>query len=113
MVYARLQLEGVALSILTAMELWEGVERNRDPRQAARVLREFLRGVTILPFSHRVARRAARLRAELRRLGRPLEQRAIDILIAATALEYDLVMVTSDRDFDDIPGLKRLDARST
>src|SRR5436190_1417594 len=76
-VYARIQSDGVALSILTVMELWEGVERNRDPKQAARVLREFLRGVTILPFSRRVARRAARLRAELRRLRLPIEQRAL------------------------------------
>ena len=103
---------GLGRSIISYMELWEGVEANGDPERAARQLRRFLRLVTVVPFSRRVARRAAQLRAELRRLRRPIEQRALDILIAATALEYDLVMVTSDADYDDIPGLKRLNPRA-
>ena len=111
-IYTTLDAEGIALSILTYMELWEGVEGNQDPRAAAQALRRFLRGVTILPFSRRVARRAAHLRREPRRMRRPIEQRALDILIAATALEYDLVMVTSDTDYQDIPGLKLLDPRA-
>ena len=97
-IYTTLDAEGIALSVLTYMELREGVEGNRNP-EAARVLRRFLRGITILPFSRRVARRAARLRRELRRMRRPIEQRALDILIAATALKYDLLMVTSDTDY--------------
>ena len=90
------------------MELWEGIERNRDPQKAERQLRELLRRVTVVPFSRRVARRAAALRSELRRLRRPIEQRSLDILIAATALHYDLTLVMSDRDFDDIPVLRLL-----
>src|SRR5690242_6898542 len=82
--------DGLGLSVISYMELWEGVARNRDPKRAERQLREFLRRVTVLPFSRRVARRAADLRAELRRVRRPTEQRALDLLIAATALEYDL-----------------------
>jgi predicted nucleic acid-binding protein len=111
--YPTLLSDGMALSILTYMELWEGALMGRDPAQAARRLRQFLRPMAILPFSRRVALRAARLRGELRRLGRPVEQRALDILIAATALEYGLIMVTSDRDYDDIPGLPRLNPRDT
>ena len=103
--------DGLGLSIISYMELWEGVETHRDPARAGQ-LRRFLRLVTVVPFSRRVARRAAQLRAELRRLRRPIEQRALDILIAATALEYGLVMVTSDADYDDIPGLKRLNPRA-
>lgn len=108
----RLLQEGLALSIITYMELWEGVETNRDPRQAALVLRQFLQPVTVLPFSRTVARQTARLRAEMRRQRRPLEQRALDILIAGTALSYNLVMVTSDKDFADIPGLTLLNPRA-
>lgn len=107
-----LRPDGFALTIFSYMELWEGVVTNRDPRAAARVLQTFLSGVPILPFSRRVARRAGRLRGELRALKRPIEQRAIDLLIAATALEHDLVMVTSDRDYTDIPGLSTLDPRT-
>ena len=105
--------DGFALSIFTYMELWEGAYTNRNPKQAAAVLRLFLSGIPVLPFSRRVAQRAAQLRGELRRLRLPVEQRAIDILIAATALEYSLTLVTSDRDFDDIPGLTLLNPRGT
>jgi predicted nucleic acid-binding protein len=103
---------GLGSSVVSYMELWEGVAANPDPRRAARQLRLFVAEVRVVPFSQRVARRAALLRVELRQLRRPLEQRALDILIAATALEHDLTLVTSDRDFDDMPELKRLNPRS-
>ena len=103
---------GLALSIITYMELREGIEGNREPQKAERVLRTFLRGVTVLPFSRRDARRAAQLRGQLRRERRPLEQWALDIRIAATAPAYDLVMVSSDAGFDDIPGLVLLNPRT-
>lgn len=103
--------EGFAITIFTHMELWEGTYTSRDPKRAELGLRSFLRGVQVLPFSRRVSLRAARLRGELRRLKRPLEQRAIDILIAATAWEAGLIIVTSDTDYDDIPGLVLLDPR--
>ena len=48
---------------------------------------------------------AAALQATLRRKGRQLE--AIDALIAATAIRHHLVLLTSDKDFDAIPDLKR------
>jgi predicted nucleic acid-binding protein len=104
--------EGLALSFIAHMELWDGVYGSRDPKRAARELRAFLRRVSILPFSHRVSLRTARLRHDLRSRGLKLEHRLLDILIAGTALHHGLVMVTSDADFDDIPGLTLLDPRT-
>lgn len=104
--------DGLALSIITHMELWDGVYGNPDRQVAERRLREFLRPITLLPFSPRVSQRTAQLRRELRRRGRPLQQRALDILISGTALHYGLTMVTSDADFDDIPGLTILNPRT-
>jgi predicted nucleic acid-binding protein len=103
---------GLALSIITHMELWEGVYGNPNRRVAERRLREFLRPIALLPFSPRVSQRTAQLRRELRRLRRPLEQRALDILVAGTALYHGLTIVTSDADFDDIPGLTILNPRT-
>jgi predicted nucleic acid-binding protein len=38
-----------------------------------------------------------------------VRQRALDLIIAATALEHDLTLVTRNReDFQDIPGLQTL-----
>ena len=105
--------EGLALSAISHMELWDGVYGSHDPQQAARELRQFLRRVTLLPFSHRVSLRTAALRREMRQRGFRLDHRMLDILIAGTALAYDLTMVTSDTDFDDIPGLRRLNPRTS
>jgi predicted nucleic acid-binding protein len=44
---------------------------------------------------------------------RPVQHRAFDLLIAATARQYRLIMVTSDTDFDDIPRLQRLNPRTS
>lgn len=51
------------------------------------------------------AREAAELQISLRRRGRQLA--TIDALIAITALRYDLVLLTTDNDFEAVPGLRR------
>ena len=111
-VFQQLGTEGYAISILTYTELWEGVYTNRDPKRAAIGLRAFLGDAPVLLYSRRVAQRAARLRGQMRAQKLRLDQRAIDILIAATALQHDLTMLTSDTDYDDIPGLTRLNPRT-
>ena len=50
-VYPTLVRDGLALSIVTHMELWEGVYGDQDPKAAERRLRTFLRPLTVLPFS--------------------------------------------------------------
>lgn len=51
------------------------------------------------------AEKAARLRVELRGIGRQLE--ALDAFIALIAIRFDLILLTTDHDFDPIPGLQR------
>lgn len=51
------------------------------------------------------AEMAAQLQAQLRKKGRQLG--TADALIAATALRYDLILLTADKDFSAIPDLKR------
>jgi tRNA(fMet)-specific endonuclease VapC len=63
--------------------------------------------VTVLPVSRLVARRFARIRGTLRAQGALIP--APDLLIAATALTYDLTLVTRNRrHFDRITGLTLL-----
>lgn len=99
--------EGIAISILTYMEVYQGLQRSPNPEQAEQTVRDFLEKVPLIEFSPAVARRCARLRESLRKEGRRVNQRAIDLMIAATALEHDLTLVTRNiQDYEDIPNLK-------
>lgn len=50
------------------------------------------------------AEQAAELRVALRKEGWQLQ--ALDALIAVLAIRYDLVLLTTDKDFDTVPNLK-------
>jgi predicted nucleic acid-binding protein len=78
--------ERIAISIITFSEVYEGILRSPDPGQSERVFRTFVRGVTVLPSTRTVARRNAAIRLDLRRRGRTIRVRGLDLLIAATAL---------------------------
>lgn len=99
--------DGVALSIITYLELYQGTLQTPDPSQAQDRLAILLSAVPLLPLSPAVARRCAHLREELKRTGKRVRQRALDLIIAATALEHTLTLVTRNReDFADIPDLE-------
>lgn len=98
--------EGIAISIITYMEAFQGVERSPNPEEALVKFQAFADSVLILPLSFAVAERCARLRETLKSQNKRVNSRALDLIIAATALEYDLTLVTNNvEDFDDIPDL--------
>lgn len=110
---ARLNPEGIAISVITYSEIYEGIYSSRDPRQSERVFRSFLEGVTVYAVSREIGRQYARLRRELRQARRPITHRALDLLIAATAIVHRLVVLTRNtKDYDDVPNLE-LYARPT
>lgn len=90
----------IAVSAITVMELRYGLVLN--PQRAEKVeptISSFLSSVTTLPFSAIEAELAANIRAVLKSQGQPIG--AYDVLIAATALRHNLVMVTANqREFD-------------
>jgi len=97
----------IASSTITYMVICQGVERAPDPRAAEAKLAAFLESVPIIPLSTAVARRCARLREALRQAGRRVNSRALDLIIAATALEHGLTLVTRNvHGYRDIPGLQ-------
>lgn len=104
---------GIAISMTTFMEVYQGVYRLKDPRPASQV-EALLTTVPVLPFSYEVAQRCARLREDLKNERKRVNSRAIDLLNAATALHHDLTLVTRNSDdYDDIPGLKLHQAKSS
>jgi tRNA(fMet)-specific endonuclease VapC len=105
-ILAPLTAEGIAISIVTYMEAFQGVERSPDRETARKKFQAFIAGVLILPFSLAVAERCARLRETLRTQNKRVNSRALDLIIAATALEYGLTLVTANtEDFKDIPDI--------
>lgn len=58
----------------------------------------------VVPQNLRTADRYGGLKAELRKLGRPIPEN--DLWIAASALQHDLTLATRDRPFDQIAGLR-------
>jgi tRNA(fMet)-specific endonuclease VapC len=98
--------DGIVISIVTYMEAYQGVLRSAQPAEAAEKFHAFIDSVLILPFSFVVAERCARLRETLRSQNKRVKSRALDLIIAATALEYGLTLVTKNtEDFKDVPDL--------
>lgn len=103
----KLSEKNIAISVITYMEVYQGVVRSPDPDESQQRLDAFLEGVVVLPLSLAVARRCAQLRNHLKQQGKRVNARALDLLIAGTALEYDLTLVTRNtNDYNDIPDLK-------
>ncbi len=97
---------GLAVSIITYGELYEGAAFAHDPDPALSGLRHFLKGKPILPLTQPVMERFAKIRGSL---PRPIRQQIgdLDILIAATCLEHNLTLLTRNlKDFQQIPNLK-------
>jgi tRNA(fMet)-specific endonuclease VapC len=88
------------------METFQGITRSPHPEEAHAKFRAFAKSIPVLPLSITVAERCARLRETLRTQNKRVNSRALDLIIAATALEYDLTVITENlKDFEDITDL--------
>jgi tRNA(fMet)-specific endonuclease VapC len=100
-----LEAQGLALSIISVAELWEGVHFSRNPARSETMLNEFLSGVVILGIDVEICRRFGQLRGALRSAGKLLGD--FDLLVAATALHHDLTLLTNNRrHFERVAGLR-------
>lgn len=101
-----LSSQGISISIITYMELFQGIDRSPDKEKALQQLRILMESVPVIPLSLSIARRCARLREQLKLQGKRVDSRSLDLIIAATALEHDLTLVTrNSKDYSDIPNL--------
>src|SRR5258708_7501730 len=77
--------EGIASSIITYMETYQGVLRSPHPEKAEQSFQAFFQTIPTLPLSIAVAERCARLRELLKQEGKRVKARALDLITAATA----------------------------
>ena len=95
----------VAVSVVTALELREGAELSRHPEEYHGRVDVFLAGIRPLPLPLEAAAAGGRLRATLRRAGKPIGD--LDALIATHAVALGVVLVTSNvREFSRVEGLQ-------
>lgn len=96
---------GVGLSMASLAEIWEGVHFSRDPARSRLLLDEFLEAVTLVPITSRICERFGFLRGSFRKLAQ--KPGDMDLLIAATALEHNLTLLSNNRrHFENISGLR-------
>ena len=91
-------IDNLFISVVTIGELEQGIAHLGDGIRARRVENWLAESVLpqfesrLLDIDIRVARRWGRLLGSAKRIGKPVA--AIDAIIAATALEHDLTLVT-------------------
>ena len=103
--FGSLSAGDTAVSAITVCELQYGVENSKRPVENKAVLDRILMDLEIHPFGEAAAPYFARLRATLKRAGKPIGP--MDTLIAAHAVQLGACLVTNNiREFSRVPGLK-------
>lgn len=101
----KLAPEGIAISWITVGELYEGAFGFANPQQHLASFREFIRPLHTYGVNDAVMERFATIRSFLRRRGQIIPD--FDILLAATALEYQLTVLTfNHKHLSKIPDLR-------
>jgi tRNA(fMet)-specific endonuclease VapC len=101
---ARRPQAALCISAITRSELLYGTARHPQATRIGAVVHEFLRWVDTLDWTAAVAGRHGALRADLERRGIGIG--TLDQMIAAHALALDLTLVSNDRAFARIDGLR-------
>jgi tRNA(fMet)-specific endonuclease VapC len=89
-----LSAEGIALSFISLAELYEGVFYSRQPQDSEEGLQAFLHGVDLVGIDDETTRIFGRERGTLRARGTVGD---FDLLVGATALRYDVAVLTNNR----------------
>lgn len=93
---------GIGMPVLG--ELWAGVQLSASRERNIGRLKHALGALIIWPYDQSAAQEYGRVFAELRRIGRPMQQ--VDIQIAAIALSLgNCTVVTRDSDLSAVPRL--------
>jgi tRNA(fMet)-specific endonuclease VapC len=91
--------ENFFISEITVVELRFGAENSNNPEKAHKAVDDFINGLTIIPIFGSI-KRYAKEKVRLRKIGKPIHDE-FDLLIAVTAVENSLILVTDNlRDFE-------------
>jgi tRNA(fMet)-specific endonuclease VapC len=99
--------EEVAISTITEAEVRFGLAKKPGAARLRLAVENFFAGIAILPWDSSAARAYGKMRAEQERKGRPLSVE--DLMIGSHALSLGLVLVTNDKAFSFVNGLRTED----
>jgi len=99
LVMDKLENEQAAMTSLNVFEIF----RNLKPAETA-VFRNLLSGINILDFDSAAALESVRIEKELANTGEKIG--ILDVLIAGICKKHSSTLITADRDFAKIKGLK-------
>ena len=97
-------LSSLAISSVTAGELYYRLAKRPDATTLAKLVREFLSYIDVLPWNDTLAAHYGALRASLEKEGLTLAP--LDLMIAAHAFALNATLVTADHAFEMIDVLK-------
>ncbi len=96
--------DGIAISLITYSEIYDGIYFGQDPKRHEQIFLSFLRGAKVIPLNKPIMKQFALFRGQLRGAGQIIGD--FDLLIAATATHNQLTLVTRNiKHFERIPGL--------
>jgi tRNA(fMet)-specific endonuclease VapC len=96
----------VAIPVVVLGEYRYGISQSRDRKRYEQWLCEYLPKFRVLEIDERTTISYASIRLELKKAGTPIPSN--DAWIAALCRQHSLPVVSRDRHFDAVPGIKRL-----
>ncbi|MBA2651758.1 MAG: type II toxin-antitoxin system VapC family toxin [Tatlockia sp.] len=97
-------MEELSISSITEGELLFGIAKKPQAKQLRHLVHEFLIRIDTLAWDSAAAECYGHLRSALQKKGKILGN--LDMLIASHALSLDVILITNDRAFSQVEGLK-------
>ncbi len=99
--------ERLAVPVIVLGEFRLGIAQSRHRADYENWLREWSAAVTVLDIDEETTHHYATIGLELKRIGKPIP--ANDLWIAALCRQHGLPLVSRDRHFDLVRGIRRID----
>jgi tRNA(fMet)-specific endonuclease VapC len=97
----------IAVPVIVLGEYRYGIQQSRERQRYERWLVEYLPKFRVLNVDEQTTTSYAAVRGELKRAGTPIPSN--DVWIAALCRQHSLPVLSRDRHFDLVPGLRRID----
>lgn len=99
--------ERIAVPVIVLGEYRLGIAQSRHRKEYEEWLREWVAAVTVLDIDRETTYQYVKIGLELKKIGKPIPSN--DLWIAALCGQHSLPLLSRDRHFDVVSGLKRLE----